>query len=750
MKPLSPRPLILVSFVIAALSLRSDLTAQQPSAGGNAALNHSSSARLSQLSAFEQYVAYWTTEPGWRTELQLRNNLESAELTVTPALRTADGAETALSPVSIKPSDVVSLDLSSLLSASPKLDPAYGSLVLRYRANVHRALYAAVMIRADGQPIAFHLDAEFHAASATRASREGIWWLPGESVTDFLILTNTGDRQLDSALTLYDSAGKGWHQALSLGPRQTQRLSVRSLLQKSGLSGFYGGIRLESVRTAGYPESLHLLFDEQGGFAANMKMFTHDPDVPLSSHLFGAVKEWTTRAPMLALSSPDPALGFPKGTTLQPKVFVRNTSAKPYTAHIRFKWHSATTTGTTSPANLILKPNATQVADVATLQAQNLIPADAQWAAVVLSAPVQPDDLMAVAASYDQTGRYGTQTPFTDQLASHWEGGEWEVDSMHNSLVAIGNAGNKPARAELTLLYNQGSEQYHIEQSLAPDEQTMIDFGKLIRGQVPDKDGRVMPPDLKSGAYRLRDLADPAAGSLYEGKVTVDKTNGHAAYGCMICCGPEEPSMEYDPITLIIQAYENQVIQASNSCGGGIQNVTAYFPTWWTDNTSIATASRNKITGVGTGSTNHHAQSEPRYWGFREYASSCPTSQPQADGGTNVCDFTIAPANVVAQNCNGSSQNSNNFNTTITPAGNSCLADQAKSTCSESSTGNIDFAVGSPKCVYNLGNPSATVTYFAGPPLPNGNAGTIGMKFNLVFNGSSVSQTDNATVECPK
>ena len=32
----------------------------------------------------------------------------------------------------------------------------------------------------------------------------------------------------------------------------------------------------------------------------------------------------------------------------------------------------------------------------------------------------------------------------------------------------------------------------------------------------------------------------------------------------------------------------------------------------------------------------------------------------------------------------------------------------------------------------------------------DGNAGTISMTFNLVFNGTTVSQTDNATVECPK
>ena len=155
----------------------------------------SAPARHSEISAYEQYVAYWTTEPGWRTELQLRNNLDPGELTVTPALRTADGTETALPPVTIKSGDVASLDVGdTVLKAAPRLVGTYGSLVLRYRATVHRALYCPVMVRIDGRPLAFHLDAYSHNLSPGRASREGIWWLPRESVTDCLILANSGDR----------------------------------------------------------------------------------------------------------------------------------------------------------------------------------------------------------------------------------------------------------------------------------------------------------------------------------------------------------------------------------------------------------------------------------------------------------------------------------------------------------------------------------------------------------------------------
>ena len=130
--------------------------------------------RIRQVGAFEQYIVYWTSEPGWRTELQLRNNRVSADLTVTPALRTASGAETALPPVAIRPGEVVSLDLSEvLMKAAPALIGAYGSVVLRYSSLGQRVLYAAAMVRMVGQPIAYHLDGSFRSDEPTAGSRSG-------------------------------------------------------------------------------------------------------------------------------------------------------------------------------------------------------------------------------------------------------------------------------------------------------------------------------------------------------------------------------------------------------------------------------------------------------------------------------------------------------------------------------------------------------------------------------------------------
>src|SRR5260370_41996476 len=80
----------------------------------------------------EQTVAFWTTESGWKSELQLRNSLAAQDLTVTPALRLANGAETNLAAVTIKPQEVKSVDLENGITgaAAPEPSGTWGALLL--------------------------------------------------------------------------------------------------------------------------------------------------------------------------------------------------------------------------------------------------------------------------------------------------------------------------------------------------------------------------------------------------------------------------------------------------------------------------------------------------------------------------------------------------------------------------------------------------------------------------------------------
>jgi hypothetical protein len=251
---------------------------------------------------------------------------------------------------------------------------------------------------------------------------------------------------------------------------------------------------------------------------------------------------------MLALANPDPALAFPAGTKLQPQLFIRNTTSKPIDATLRFNWRAAAATGKAPGPTLRLAPFETRRIDVAALQGGASLPKEANWTSVTITTNSKPDEIMAVAASYDATLGYGAQTPFSDQLSFKWEGGMWEFDPYHDSIITAGNGGTRPTQAAFTLFYNQGTQRYDLEQTLQPDEQMWIDVGKLIREQVPDKNAKTLPTDLTSGSYQFRDLTNTGIGSLFEGKVVYDKTYGHVASGCAACCGYALPKPWYDPL----------------------------------------------------------------------------------------------------------------------------------------------------------------------------------------------------------
>jgi hypothetical protein len=65
---------------------------------------------------YEQFAPYWTAEPGWRTELQMRNNRAQGDLTVTPVLRPDNGSEFPLAPVVIAPNEIKSVDVSQAIT----------------------------------------------------------------------------------------------------------------------------------------------------------------------------------------------------------------------------------------------------------------------------------------------------------------------------------------------------------------------------------------------------------------------------------------------------------------------------------------------------------------------------------------------------------------------------------------------------------------------------------------------------------
>jgi len=492
------------------------------------------------------------------------------------------------------------------------------------------------MIRAMGHAIAFHVDGSAEYEGMPVGGREGIWWLPKDTTSDCLILTNQGKNALSLDLSLYDASGREIKQKVLLAAHETSRLSVRSLVQAAGLAGSYGGIKVSAASHAGSLDTLHFLFDTGANFSAILKMFDHDPKANLTERDYAGTKVWTLRAPMLALSSPDPALAFPPGTRLRPEVFIRNTTVKPIDAALQFNWRGGGTTGKALGPQLHLLPYETRLIDVAALQDGTVLPKQANWTSVTLTSNALPDEIMAVAASYDQTLKYGAQTPFSDQLSHEWKGGMWEFDPYHDSIITAGNGGIHPTQAAFTIFYNQGTQRYDLEQTLQPDEQMWIDVGKLIQLSVPDKNGKTLPRNLTSGSYEFRDLTHTGVGTLFEGKVIYDKTYGHAAYGCATCCGYNATELFFNPVGIPLPGPPvDDGVWGYNVCDQQYEDVSSsFYGNWGSGNSSIVTVDPYGVhtpqnVGSTTSSTSAYLESTAHY-------PICPDQNHAPSGGANV------------------------------------------------------------------------------------------------------------------
>lgn len=574
--------------------------------------------------------------------MQLRNNLVAGSLTVTPVLRLIDGSEISLDPVTISSNSAVSIPVSqALLSRAPNLltqPGTFGSVAFRYTALHARNLAAVSAVHMHGQPIGFHVDAFPVSHNTTAGSMEGIWWQPRPTVKDILVISNSSDKKIGGVLSLSDASGKQWHDRWSLSPHETQRLNVADLVRKAGLAGNYGGITFASASLSAL-DGTHFLYDETSGFSALMNMIDRDPAAKLEERTWAGNKQWTMWAPMLALRTPDPAAGFPNGTGLEPMIFLRNATAKNVSASIQLTWRGESAKGRAHLPEVRLKPFETRQLEIGAMQKQLGIPDDAHWALVTLTSPASPDDLMAVAASYDSTGRYGAQTPFSDNLGAYWAGGQWQVDTTHNAIVAVTNGGNRATKALLTLHFDDGKKNYEIEQTIQAGDQMWLNLADLIHHGVPDRKGNALPTEVTSGTYELEDLDPGLGGNLIEGKVTLDKTFGHLTYGCLTCCG----STPYlSPGTLGLGVGGDGFIGAmgNNNCTGATVNLQTYFSgstaRWWSGNSSTATVTSFKGHGVAPGSTNGLASATVPSGDGGVPKSPCPQLTQEGDNQVTV------------------------------------------------------------------------------------------------------------------
>jgi hypothetical protein len=156
---------------------------------------------------------------------------------------------------------------------------------------------------------------------------------------------------VSASLALSTPSGNNPRVPVSIGAGQTKRIDVREVLG-SAAAGGSGGLSL-SLPGKESLAATQIVFDEVVGLAAMMKLFEREPDDKPSNHIL--------RAPMMALSQPDRGLGFPNGTMLIPRIFLRNAASSPTQVSLAVDWRGEAKSGQFAPPALILAPGEVRV-----------------------------------------------------------------------------------------------------------------------------------------------------------------------------------------------------------------------------------------------------------------------------------------------------------------------------------------------------------------------------------------------------
>ena len=375
---------------------------------------------------------------------------------------------------------------------------------------------------------------------------------------------------------------------------------------------------------------------------------------------------------------------FPAGTTFTPYSVLRNVSDAALSITPTLWWIGGGTPHSALLPQITLPSLQTQSLDVASLLAL-FGPKNFNGSfnlAFETQAPF--GSLVTAAGSVDQTGTYVFEVgPRGVGESASKSLQQWSTVNGDDTMVTVWNPADEAQDFVFTLFFEGGH--YLLPLHIQPKETRSFNVSEIIQNQVPDAEGNLVPSTVHQGTAKIAGVS-PRISTFWS------RSNPES----IMCAKP----LAHKAVNGAMDTTASMLLSAPFSVGvngthqesamaqyhsGTIYDMTT-GSSWSSNNTTVATVGTGLVTGKASRIGNHHRYPiehtvDAGY--ICTGGNPCPLSTFTNSGEGAVCDFTITPSNVLAQNCTGSTQNSNNFSTNITPPGNFCTANQVKSSCSE-------------------------------------------------------------------
>lgn len=546
---------------------------------------------------------FWKIDENFDPTIHLKNVLLYQPIDVVPSLYFADGTEYRLSTVHLAPAGVAAIRIRSVLQAMPAGLKTHASTFGMVGVNYRWSWPAVITTIQNTDEIASltnHSSAnvnapEVHASTDNVTTRTiyGTWWLPTPAADGFLALSNVSMAPRHAHVQFTNAAGEELaKKEIHLPRHATVVLRLTDLLGNIQGKDSAGGI---IIRYHGASDSVQAhagIEDEALGYSAIPYLAERrNDDAGQAAHPI------VLNAPGVMLGTPDPAMHFPADTHFTPYSVLHNVSARQLSITLSLTASVQNASPITQTIErLTLQPGQTLAVDYSSYFSKGRIVPNG-FANLSVAFQGEEGDLLFDAGSIDQSQTYVFEVTTTEQaLSASKTICYWSLEGDTDSMIAIWNWSSASQDLVLTLYYSGG--QYQIPIHLDARQSYNLDMMDLVRSEVPDATGSVIPSTITSGSALLASTQGEINSiSVATSTAVYNVRNATCGTTCETCNGVTELDVIPTPLGLISTTSSQLTPQAKMNTGG------TYNPnngTWQSQNANIVAVN---TTGMATGHT---------------------------------------------------------------------------------------------------------------------------------------------------
>lgn len=454
--------------------------------------------------------AYWHIDGNFESILNIKNVLETTQLTVTPVLWMADGTEYDLRPITLDKAESIGISITHAIADAPPAIAAhasqFGSAGIRYSWNWRDAAVAHVDTTDEVDSLAFvtHASAALSSADLTASQPnqnivEGLWWLQTKDVVPFLTFVNTNSKATLAHIEISDAGGEtSGSLDVPIPAGKSEMVQLSSLLSGLSKPSNEGGVK---VTYFGSPGSLVVeggVQDFAAGYSAPLPLISIE-----SRHMRNLVSPDTVTLASVGvqMGKPESRMQFPQDTFFVPYAFVKNLSEASIRVKLDISYMSAGPQKKELASLLIGGKRALNL-NLEELIKQSHLDGYSGDANFIFSFDGQAGDLLFATGS---TAKDNTYVFSVDPMIVVPETGkifcDWQASGATDTMLSFWNSGASEEDAELVIFFSGGK--YRLPIHLASNETQTLNLASLINTRLPDADGNIIPRSAVKGSARL-------------------------------------------------------------------------------------------------------------------------------------------------------------------------------------------------------------------------------------------------------